>query len=70
MSKGYEQFKKVDKELDALLLYLEKLEEDYLRAESNLQKYKEGFDILHDYFDSFPEDVKRDVDKQLMKLDL
>ena len=46
MSKGYEQFKKVDKELDALLLYLEKLEEDYLRAESNLQKYKEN-DFWH-----------------------
>ena len=70
MSKGYEQFKRVDRELDALLLYLEKLEEDYARAESNLEKYKEGFDILHDYFDSFPDDVKQDVDKQLRKLDL
>ena len=70
MSKGYEQFKRVDKELDALLLYLEKLEEDYARAENNFEKYKEGFDILHYYFDSFPDDVKKDVDKELMKLDL
>jgi hypothetical protein len=70
MSKGYEQFKKVDRELDALLLYLEKLEEDYARAESNFEKYKEGFDILHEYFDSFPDDVKQDVDKQLRKLGL
>ena len=38
MSKGYEQFKRVDKELDALLLYLEKLEEDYARAESYFEK--------------------------------
>ena len=70
MSKGYEQFKRVDKELDALLLYLEKLEEDYARAESNFEKYKEGFDILHEYFDSLPDDAKQDVDKQLRKLDL
>jgi hypothetical protein len=70
MSKGYEQFKRVDRELDALLLYLEKLEEDYARAENNFEKYKEGFDILHYYFDSFPDDVKKDVDKELMKLDL
>jgi len=41
MSKGYKQFKKVDAELDKLLLYLEKLEEDYARAESNFEKYKE-----------------------------
>ena len=70
MSKGYEQFKKVDSELDKLLLYLEKLEEDYARVESNFEKYKEGFDILHYYFDSLPDDVKQDVDKQLMKLKL
>ena len=70
MSKGYEKFQKVDAELMKLLLYIEKLEEEHARAESNLEKYKEGFDILHDYFDSFPDDVKRDVDKQLMKLDL
>jgi hypothetical protein len=70
MSKGYEQFKRVDKELDALLLYLQKLEEDHARAKSNFRKYKEGFDILHYYFDSLPDDVKQDVDKSLMKLDL
>lgn len=75
MSKGYEQFRKVDEELDALLLYLQKLEEDYARAESNFEKYKEGFDILHYYFhltnfDSLPDDVKQDVDKVLMKLEL
>lgn len=70
MSKGYEQFKKVDAELDKLLLYLEKLEEDYARAESNFEKYKEGFDIIHEYFDSLPDDVKKDVDKQLTRLGL
>jgi len=77
MSKGYEQFKKVDAELDKLLLYLEKLEEDYAEAVANVDKnfnqykrYKDGFNILHYYFDSLPSDVKKDIDKQLMKLDL
>ncbi len=73
MSKGYEQFKRVDKELDELLLYLQKLEEDYARAISDVDKnlkYKEAFDILHYYFDSLPDDVKQDVDKSLTKLGL
>ena len=77
MSKGYEQFKRVDKELDELLLYLEKLEEDYAEAVANVDKnfkqyktYKEAYEIFHDYFDSLPSDVKKDIDKQLMKLDL
>jgi hypothetical protein len=77
MSKGYEQFKKVDAELDKLLLYIEKLEEDYARAKNELNnqigftaRYKSGFEILHEYFDSLSDDVKEDVDKQLMKLDL
>ena len=70
MGKGYEQFKRVDKELDELLLYLEKLEEDHARAKSNFRKYKEAFDILHYYFDSLPDDVKQDVDKALTKLGL
>tara|TARA_R100000655_G_scaffold106079_1_gene154964 strand:+ start:3437 stop:3670 length:234 start_codon:yes stop_codon:yes gene_type:complete len=77
MSKGYEQFKKVDAELDKLLLYLEKLEEDYARTKNELNnqigftaRYKNGFEILHEYFDSLSDDVKEDVDKQLRKLDL
>jgi hypothetical protein len=77
MSKGYEQFKKVDAELDKLLLYIEKLEEDYARAKNELNnqigftaRYKSGFEILHEYFDSLSDDVKEDVDKQLRKLDL
>jgi len=77
MSKGYEQFKKVDEELDKLLLYIEKIEEDYAEAISNVDKnwnqyrrYKEAYEIFHDYFDSLPDDVKKDIDKQLIKLDL
>ncbi len=70
MGKGYEKFKRVDKELDKLLLYLEKLEEDHARAKSNFRKYKEAFDILHYYFDSLPDDFKQDVDKSLTKLGL
>ena len=77
MSKGYEQFKRVDKELDALLLYLEKLEEDYAKAindvDENFKQYKryqKGYNILCAYFDYIPEGDKEKVDKKLMKLDL
>jgi len=77
MSEGYEKFKRVDRELDALLLYLQKLEEDYARAKNELNnqigytaRYKNGFEILHEYFDSLSDDVKHDVDKQLRELDL
>ena len=70
MSKGYEQFKRVDRELDELLLYLQKLEEDHARVKSNFKKYKEGFDILNYYFDKLPDDIKQDVDKSLTKLGL
>ena len=38
MSKGYEQFKKVDAELDKLLLYLEKLEEEHAKVISDCDK--------------------------------
>jgi len=73
MSKGYEQFKKVDAELDKLLLYIEKLEEDYARIKflsSKRTKYKEAYEIFHDYFDELPEDIKIEIDKELRKLDL
>ena len=77
MSKGYEQFKKVDAELDKLLLYLEKLEEDYAEAVANVDKnfnqykrYQKAYNILCNYFDYIPQDDKDAVDKELMKLDL
>jgi len=73
MSKGYEQFKRVDKELDELLLYLEKIEEDYARAMSDLEKnldYKKGFEILHEYFPSIAQEEQESVDKKLRKLGL
>tara|TARA_R100001163_G_C5010186_1_gene156404 strand:+ start:534 stop:767 length:234 start_codon:yes stop_codon:yes gene_type:complete len=77
MSKGYEQFKRVDKELDELLLYLEKLEEDYAEAVANVDKnfnqykrYQKAYNILCNYFDYIPQDDKDSVDKELMKLDL
>lgn len=73
MSKGYEQFKRVDKELDELLLYLEKLEEDYARAVSDCEKnlnYKKGFKILHEYFSSIPQEEQESVDKKLRNLEL
>ena len=73
MSKGYEQFKRVDKELDALLLYLEKLEEDYARAMSDIEEnlnYKKGFHILHEYFSYIPQEEQEEVDKKLRNLDI
>ena len=73
MSKGYEQFKKVDAELDKLLLYLEKLEEDYARAMSDIEEnlnYKKGFDILHEYFSYIPQEEQDSVDKKLRNLDI
>lgn len=73
MSKGYEKFKRVDRELDALLLYLQKLEEDYARAISDVDKnlnYKQGFEILHEYFSSIPQEEQESVDKKLKNLDL
>lgn len=73
MSKGYEKFKRVDKELDALLLYLEKLEEDYAKAISDIEKslnYKKGFEILHEYFSCIPDNEKDSVDRKLKNLDL
>ena len=66
ISRGYEQFKKVDAELDKLLLYIEKVEELYAGA----IKYKEGYDIMYEYFYTFPENVKRDINKKLIKLNL
>ena len=73
MSKGYEQFKRVDKELDALLLYIQKLEEDYARAISDIEKnlnYKKGFEILHEYFSYIPQEEQDSVDRKLRNLEL
>ena len=73
MSKGYEKFKRVDAELDELLLYIQKLEEDYARAMSDLEKnldYKKGFEILHEYFPSIAQEEQESVDKKLRKLGL
>jgi hypothetical protein len=73
MSKGYEKFKKVDAELDKLLLYVEKLEEEHAKALNNCEKnlnYKKGFEILHEYFSSIPQEEQESVDKKLKNLDL
>lgn len=73
MSKGYEKFKKVDAELDKLLLYIQKLEEDYARAISDVDKnlnYKQGFEILHEYFSSIPQEEQESVDRKLKNLGL
>ena len=49
---------------------LNKLIERIKELEKERDKYKTGFYILHDSFDSVPEDKKQWVDTNLMNLDL
>jgi hypothetical protein len=52
---------------------MQKLEEDYARAISDIEKnlnYKKGFEILHEYFSYIPQEQQDYVDKQLTKLEL
>lgn len=53
----------LQKELNKLIERMKELEEER-------DKYKRGFYILHDYFDSIPDDEKQWVDAKLMNLDL
>jgi len=49
---------------------LNKLIESIKELEIERDRYKRGFYILHDYFDSIPDDEKKWVDAKLMNLDL
>jgi len=49
---------------------LNKLIERIKELEKERDRYKRGFYILHDYFDSIPDDEKKWVDAKLMNLDL
>ena len=54
---------KLQKELNKLIERIKELEKER-------DRYKRGFYILHDYFDSIPDDEKQWVDAKLMNLNL
>jgi len=58
-----EYFKDFKKELEKLIERMKELEEER-------DRYKKGYYILHDYFDSIPEDEKQWVDAKLMNINL
>jgi len=53
-----------------LTLYIAQAEELVKKLAYDLDRYKGGYHILMEYFDSIPDDYKQDVDKKLMKLNL
>ena len=61
------------KEFDSqsqLTLYIAQTEELVKKLAYDSDRYKGGYHILMEYFDSIPDDDKQDVDKKLMKLNL
>jgi hypothetical protein len=53
-----------------LTLYIGQVQELVKKLAYDLDKYKEGYSILSEYFDYIPDDDKQGVDKKLMKLNL
>lgn len=53
-----------------LTLYVEQAEKLVDKLAKDLDRYKSGYHILMEYFDSIPDDDKQGVDKKLMKLNL
>ena len=53
-----------------LTLYIAQTEELVKKLAYDSDRYKGGYHILMEYFDSIPDDDKQDVDKKLMKLNL
>lgn len=53
-----------------LTLYIEQAEKLVDKLAKDLDRYKGGYYILSEYFDSIPDDDKQGVDKKLMKLNL
>lgn len=45
-------------------------EEIYQKDQKELEKYKKGYGILAEYFDSIPDEEKPKVDKQLKEIGL
>jgi|TARA_R110001583_G_scaffold51500_3_gene160780 hypothetical protein len=53
-----------------LTLYIAQAEELVKKLAYDLDRYKGGYHVLMEHFDSIPDDEKQDVDSKLMKLDL
>ena len=53
-----------------LTSYIEQAEKLVDELAKDFDRYKGGYYIMMEYFDSIPDDDKQDVDKKLMKLNL
>lgn len=58
-----EKIKKLESELNSKNRKIEVITDLY-------ERYVKGFNMLHEYFDSIPDDEKQNVDKILMELGL
>ena len=70
ISKLFKDLVKAEKQLLKTRQHLNKVEEIAKMHRDNLARYKKGFDILSDYFDSISEEEKPKVHKQLKELNL
>lgn len=53
-----------------LILYIAQAEELVKKLAFDLDRHREAYEILYEYFDSIPDDEKAKVDRKLMNLDL
>ena len=53
-----------------LTLYIGQVQELVKKLAYDLDRYKEGYSILSEYFKYIPDDEKQEVDKKLMKLNV
>ena len=53
-----------------LTLYIAQVEELVRKLAYDLDRHKEGYSILSEYFKYIPDDEKQEVDKKLMKLNV
>ena len=57
-------------QIDANLLRINALYQILARRERELQRYKKGYQILINYFDDLPDDLKEKAHKDLQKENL
>ena len=56
--------------VNQLTLYIAQVEELVRKLAYDLDRHKEGYSILSEYFKYIPDDEKQEVDKKLMKLNV
>jgi len=56
--------------VNQLTLYIAQVEELVKKLAHDLDRHKEGYSILSEYFKYIPDDEKQEVDKKLMKLNV